>query len=135
MLARRRARETALQSLFEIEFADNKGANPFQHKYEISNESREYADFLVSGVQSKLVEIDSAIESHSHNWKMKRMALVDKNILRIAIFELLHSAGAIPTKTAINEAVELAKKFGSNDSHAFINGILDQIAKGAAPNN
>jgi len=101
------------------------GAKPI----EPTEESKKYAEHLVLGVRSKLSEIDGLIQSNSHNWKVQRMALVDKNILRIAIFEMIHSADPVPAKACINEAVELAKKFGSEDSSSFINGILDQVAK------
>jgi transcription antitermination protein NusB len=130
MLERRKARESALQSLFQSEFEhtlpkSHMGAKPL----EPTEESRLYASLLVDGVRTNLQTIDQTIQSNSHNWKVQRMALVDKNILRIAIFEMIHSAEPVPVKDCINEAVELAKKFGSNDSSSFINGILDQIAK------
>lgn len=133
MLERRKARESALQSLFQSEFEhtlskSHMGAKPM----EPTEESRLYASLLVDGVRTHLKAIDEQIQANSHNWKVQRMALVDKNILRIAIFEMIHASEPVPAKACINEAVELAKKFGSNDSSAFINGILDQVAKASS---
>lgn len=81
---------------------------------------------LVMGIIDCRDYIDAVIEQHSNNWKMRRMACVDRNILRIAVFELLHCAD-IPAKVSINEAIDIGKKFGSPESGAFINGILDSI--------
>ena len=89
---------------------------------------RFYAFFehLVTGVMLQKTEIDATIERYSSNWKMRRMAAVDRNILRIAVFELLFRAD-IPAKVSINEAIDIGKKFGTPESGAFINGILDSI--------
>jgi N utilization substance protein B len=95
---------------------------------ELTPDVEEFATDLVKGVRENLEEIDSLISTHSTNWKLTRMAAVDKNILRMAVFEL-KSRPDIPTKVAINEAVEIAKKFGSSESGAFVNGILDNIAQ------
>lgn len=81
---------------------------------------------LVNGIIANRNHIDAIIEQHSSNWKMRRMACVDRNILRLAVFELLYCAD-IPAKVAINEAIDIGKKFGSPESGAFINGILDSI--------
>jgi N utilization substance protein B len=90
-------------------------------------ESR-FTEQLINGVFDNLEEIDHQIEEHSHNWKLNRMSSVDRNILRIAIFELLF-CDEIPPKVSINEAIEVAKTYGDKNSPAFINGILDQIEK------
>ena len=90
-------------------------------------ESR-FTEQLVDGVLNNLTQIDHKIEEHSHNWKLNRMSSIDRNILRIAIFELL-SCDEIPPKVSINEAIEIAKIYGDINSPAFINGILDQIKK------
>lgn len=129
MIARRKARETALQSLFQSEFEHTLPTSHMATQPDITEESAAYSRALVEGVRTHLATIDQLIQANSHNWKVYRMALVDKNILRIAIFEMLHAPDKVPVRAAINEAVELAKKFGSNDSKAFINGILDQVAK------
>lgn len=81
---------------------------------------------LVGGVVIYKRELDDIIERYSSNWKMRRMACVDRNVLRLAVFELLYCAD-IPAKVAINEAIDIGKKFGSSESGAFINGILDSI--------
>ena len=90
-------------------------------------ESR-FTEQLINGVFDNLEEIDHQIKEHSHNWKLNRMSSIDRNILRIAIFELL-SCDEIPPKVSINEAIEIAKTYGDKNSPAFINGILDQIEK------
>jgi len=90
-------------------------------------ESR-FTEQLVNGVLNNLSQIDHEIEEHSHNWKLSRMSSIDRNILRIAIFELL-SCDEIPPKVSINEAIEIAKIYSDKNSAAFINGILDQVKK------
>jgi N utilization substance protein B len=84
------------------------------------------------GVFTHTAELDSAIESHSKNWRLERMPRVDLSILRLAAFEILHRTD-IPKTVAINEAVELAKRFGTENSGAFINGILDKFEKTGSP--
>ena len=86
-----------------------------------------FAEQLVRGVIDKVDEIDALLGRFSTNWKVARMAIVDRNILRIACFELLHLVD-IPPKVTLNEAVEIAKRYGSTDSSAFINGLLDRVA-------
>lgn len=85
-----------------------------------------YTDTIVRGFFEKRSEVDAAIESRSINWRLNRMSLVDRNILRIAVYEMLFLAD-VPGKVAIDEAIELAKRFGSEDSRAFVNGILDAV--------
>ena len=105
----------------------NKPKSRFSSPVNKLAESR-FTEQLVNGVFDNLEEIDHQIEKHSHNWKLNRMSAIDRNILRIAIFELL-SCDEIPPKVSINEAIEIAKTFGDKNSPAFINGILDQIEK------
>jgi N utilization substance protein B len=107
---------------FWRERADDKG-DPDIHRY---------AETLIRGVLEKEAAIDSAIERFAENWELKRMAYVDRNILRLATYEILYSE-EIPVKVAINEAVELAKRYGEADSSKFVNGILDKIAKMRTP--
>jgi N utilization substance protein B len=95
-------------------------------------ESQDFAVQLVSGVLEHLTDIDGLIGSASTNWKVPRMARVDRNILRMACFELRYMAD-IPPKVTLNEAVEIAKRYGSTESGAFINGILDRIASMTEP--
>jgi len=127
---RSRAREIAVQVLFQTEFSEISKDASFALYDDRDKASIDYAKYLVDGVRRNQVSLDQLIEQNSHHWKLTRMALVDRNILRLACFELLHGEDLTPA-TVINEAVELAKTFGQKDSGAFINGILDQIAKQA----
>lgn len=132
--ARRRARELALQMLFQAEFAPPSAAHDilkrFQEEFDVPKDVVEYADLLVQGIFLHRDKIDQAIQSASAHWKLARMALVDINVMRIALFEIKFASSPIPPKVAINEAVEIAKRYGSTDSGSFVNGILDQAAKG-----
>jgi N utilization substance protein B len=126
---RRRAREIALQVLYQIDASQGKAKEVldlFWENFEPSLKAREFCQRLVGGVCQNLEQIDRLIEDNSENWTLKRMAMVDRNILRLATFELLRCPD-IPFKAIVNEAIELAKKFGADDSGAFINGILDKI--------
>ena len=91
-------------------------------------EVRGFSERLVFGVNQNMDSIDEKISSYATNWQLKRMAIIDRNILRLGLFELLF-ADDIPPKVTINEAVELAKKFGDVESSKFVNGILDKIHK------
>lgn len=135
---RRRSREVALQILFQVEVTGGAPREAIDLYYEIlaSNDpdedlkpisagARPFAEQLVEGVHIHRSEIDDLITSASENWRLERMPLVDRNVLRIALFEMLYCSD-IPPKVSINEAVDLAKSFGSADSGAFINGILDK---------
>jgi N utilization substance protein B len=126
---RRRAREIALQILYQLDASQGKAKEVldlFWENFEPSLNAREFCRRLVVGVCQNLEQIDRLIEENSENWTLKRMAMVDRNILRMATFELLQCPD-IPFKAILNEAIELAKKFGADDSGAFINGILDRI--------
>ena len=90
----------------------------------------EFAKRIVEGVFEHAREVDQLIERFSENWRLDRMTLVDRNILRMAIFELLYCS-EIPPKVTLNEAIDLGKRYGSEDSGSFINGILDRIQKEA----
>lgn len=128
---RRKAREIALQALFQIDFYGSQAQEPlsyFWQEQKASPEVLEFAHKLVEGVCRRRKEIDQLIEQHSENWKLSRMSRVDRNILRMAVLEFLEMED-IPCKVSIDEAIELGKKYGSSDSGAFINGILDQILK------
>jgi len=87
-----------------------------------------YSRFLLQGVARELTDLDRCIVAASEHWKLSRITYVDKNILRVAIFEMLHSP-EVPPKVAIDEAIELAKKFGTEDSKDFVNGILDRVLR------
>jgi len=87
---------------------------------------RQFADPLIQGVLEHRTEIDAAIMEHAHHWSLERMAAVDRNVLRLAVYEMLHRQD-IPPVVSINEAVDIAKKFSTQDSGKFVNGILDKI--------
>ena len=130
MGARRKARETALQMLYQIDVSGagvEEAIGAYARSFELDPEVAEYAHQIVRGVHKKLEAIDEAIREASQNWRMERMARVDRNVLRLAAFELLYVAD-VPKRVALNEAVELGKRFGAEGSAAFINGILDAIA-------
>ena len=128
---RRQARECALQMLYQLDLSGLTPREVIQRFWEVSEappEVRTFATSVVEGVASQLSGIDERITAHSTNWKISRMAAVDKNILRMAVYELT-SCPDIPVKVTINEAVEIAKRFGTAESGAFVNGILDNIAR------
>lgn len=130
-LERRQARELALQLLFQAEFSPQISFSTFLHVFEnnFSQETREYAEKITKFVNENKLKIDEKLSSVSRNWKVERMAIVDRNIIRIAIFEMKISPEQLSSKIIINEAVEIAKKYGSSESASFINGILDQISR------
>jgi N utilization substance protein B len=127
---RTKARERAMQALYQIDVAATdleEALARFWRSFEpVEREVREMAEGLVRGVASHRHEIDEAIEGVSTNWRLDRMAKVDRNVLRLAVFELRWSE--VPVKVCINEAIELGKKYGSESSGAFVNGVLDRIA-------
>jgi len=132
MRKRSRAREFALQILYQIEMTrDTPGAaleNFWQaHSEEnIENELKEFSGQIVNGVIANLAEIDKKISQFATNWQLERMAVVDRNILRMGSFELVFRDD-IPPKVSINEAVELAKKYSGSESGKFVNAILDKV--------
>ena len=130
MGARHSGREAALQMLFQIETsgADAEAAIAlFWRHFEGNPEGREYADAAVRGVAGSLAKIDACITQSSSNWRIERMARVDRNLLRLGTWELEHMTD-VPRAVILDEAVELAKSYGSEDSGAFVNGVLNQIA-------
>jgi N utilization substance protein B len=128
---RTRARERALQALYQIDVAatdlDEALVRFWKSFQPVEGDVRELAEQIVRGVAEHRREIDAAVETVSLNWRFDRMAKVDRNVLRLAAFELLHRPD-VPVKVVINEAIELGKKYGSESSGAFINGVLDKIA-------
>lgn len=132
---RTKARERALQALYQIDVAAtdiDEALSRFWKNFEpVEKEVREMAETLVRGVAEQRREIDDSIEEVSTNWRLDRMAKVDRNVLRLAVYELRHRPD-VPVKVVINEAIELGKKYGSENSGAFVNGVLDRIA-GALP--
>lgn len=130
--SRTRARERALQALYQVDLAAADPLDALATAWRSEDDppdqdSLNFSELLVKGVCDHRAEIDQRIEATSHHWRVERMAKVDRNVLRLAIFELLHQPET-PRKVVLNEGVELAKKFGSEESGAFINGILDKVA-------
>ena len=128
---RREGRIIAFQSIFSLGF-ENKSLDDLLSfdwiDEEYSEESFEYAKFLISGTLNNLEEIDTLIKNKLVNWGFDRISLVDKSILRFATFSLLYEKG-VPEKVIINEAIEIVKKIGTEESYKFVNGILDAIKK------
>jgi N utilization substance protein B len=128
MGSRTKARETALQALYQLDTAGGSGQEVLSGHFDpLDEETRRFAEELVRGVQGEQPMIDSILEKTSTNWKLARMSHVDRNILRLGVFELLRRPD-VPVRVTLNEAVELGKKFGSDESSAFVNGILDKVA-------
>ena len=126
---RRKSRELAMQALFYMDMSQNdleENLELFCKSYPPSDKVLPFFIKLVRGVMHAKSEIDSIIERFSSNWKISRMSPVDRNIMRIAVYELIW-CGDIPSKVSINEAIDVGKKFGTEESGAFINGILDSI--------
>jgi N utilization substance protein B len=127
---RRKSRELAMQALFYMDMNPNDSEETnlerFCTNFTLSKKARPFFLKLVNGVLQTKSELDSIIEKFSDHWKIDRMACVDRNIIRIAVYELLYCID-IPSKVSINEAVDIGKKFGTEESGSFINGILDSI--------
>ena len=128
-ILRTKAREVALQVLYEVDIAGHSITGSLQwlnKEVGMSGESSDYAGELLHGVVGRRDEIDKYIHKHAPAWPVKQLPIVDRNILRLALFEIRFGRG-IPHKVAINEAVELAKTFGSDSSARFINGVLGSV--------
>lgn len=130
MKARRRARAVALQTLFEVDMTTHDPSRVLHQRVQYCNldqNSAEFARHLVEGTLENLPELDVIIQEIAPEWPFDQMSPIDRNILRIAIFEMIFDPH-IPIKVAINEAVELAKLFGSESSRRFVNGALGTLA-------
>jgi N utilization substance protein B len=126
---RRRSREFALQVLYQLEIAKQDALRTlaqFQENFSEGVERDDFVERLVLGVSEHRKEIDRLIERYSENWRLDRMNMIDRNILRMAAFELLYCED-IPPKVTLNEAIDLGKRYGTDESGSFINGILDRI--------
>jgi N utilization substance protein B len=131
MGARRKARELALQMLFQHDMAGNEPdaiIGTFEDLQKSKPNTREFAERIFRGTVDHLSEIDEMIQAQAENWRLTRMAVVDRNIIRMSVYEFLHENDT-PKLVIIDEAVEIAKKFGTQKSSQFINGILDGILK------
>ena len=120
------AREISLQALFQQDLTDSKKEDLDDLLSEAAEEERGYARSLVIGVLENKQELDSRISEVTANWKLERIAAVDRAVLRLGLYELLEMT-EVPPKVVINESVELAKKFSTEKSGAFVNGVLDKI--------
>jgi N utilization substance protein B len=134
MGVRRKAREIALQVLYGLEYEHASVSSVPEHYWTLSEtatEVRVYAQKLVEGVLANGEKIDDTIREASLNWKLERMAVVDRNVLRIAVYELIFLED-VPERVSLNEAIEIVKRYGAEESGAFINGILDRIHRGVS---
>ena len=131
MGSRTKARECALQALYQLDTSGGDAHDAVRgvlaHFEEADRDTERFADELVRGVQAERVQIDDLIQKTSTHWKLDRMARVDRNILRLGVYELLRRSD-VPVRVTLNDAIELGKKYGSEDSSAFVNGVLDRIA-------
>jgi N utilization substance protein B len=137
MGSRRQSRERALQILFQWDIhrssADKGHADrwleDFWVQHPADEDVRGLAEQLAKGVMAQRSDLDRLIASHATNWRVDRMPIVDRNILRAALYELL-SMPEVPAKVTVNEAIELAKRFADDETRKFINGVLDQVLRG-----
>jgi N utilization substance protein B len=125
---RHRARERALQILFQYDIHGKPGfwLDEFWKPLKEREETKAFAEQLVRGVQEHKQDLDALIGRYATNWKVSRMHIVDRNILRLGAYELLW-LDAVPAKVTLNETIELAKEFGDEDAAKFVNGILDKM--------
>ena len=131
MGARRKARELALQMLFQHDMSGNEPdmiITTFEDLQKSKPNTREFAVKIFRGTVDHLTELDDMIQAQAENWRLSRMAVVDRNIIRMSVYEFLHESDT-PKLVIIDEAIEIAKKFGTQKSSQFINGILDGILK------
>ena len=132
MGTRRQGREAALQLLYQIELAGDASAeavDEFWRSKDVDDEAvRPYADALVAMVQSDKAQIDGLIDSAASNWQLGRIARLDLSLLRMAVCELIHYPD-VPARVVVNEAVEIAGRYCDDDAPAFINGVLDRVAR------
>ncbi len=129
MGARRKGRELAIQALYQIELTGESsvtGLRSFWEQSEAGSNAKGFAAALVAGVMEQQERIDELIRSASEHWRFERMSRVDLNVLRVAICELLQAR--VPLSVVIDEAIEIARRFGTEESAMFVNGILDRIA-------
>jgi N utilization substance protein B len=132
---RRKARECALQILFQLEFnaGDHDDLIRVYWAYQKAPQPvRTYGTWIVETFLAHRAEIDAAIQAASKNWRLARMAVVDRNILRIAVCELLYEPALVPA-IVMDEAIEIAKRYSGEESAVFVNGVLDAIVRGLAP--
>ena len=131
MASRREGRELAVQALYQLEVTgDESGAalTHFWRQFSTSDSARDFAMTLVEGVRRERRRIDALLAEAAEHWRVSRLSKVDASVLRVAIYELL-SCPDVPTRVSIDEAIEIARRFGTADSAAFVNGVLDRVAE------
>lgn len=130
---RRKARELALQFLYQLDLQGEADPDPhaedFWARHPVDPDTRTFADALVRGAKQNQGKADQIIAQYAEHWDLDRMAVVDRNLLRLAVYEMLWGGRDTPPKVVINEAIEIAKKFGTRESSRFVNGILDRVHK------
>ncbi|MCK5071173.1 MAG: transcription antitermination factor NusB [Desulfocapsa sp.] len=138
MGVRRKSREAVLQFLFQDDFKgfeDGVTQNlsdrfvDFCSLYDVQKKARPYAVELLEGIYRLRDDVDNIITKHASNWRLERINVTDRNVLRIAVYEMIYCKD-VPPEVAINEAVEIAKRFGAGDSPSFVNGVLDAVKSG-----
>lgn len=132
---RRKSRELALQALYQEELAGQTAILDFEEfcvHFQINKKTIPYARKLLNGVNEQKQAIDKLISRYAENWRLERMSVIDRNILRLAVFEMYYQ-NDVPVSVAINEAVEISKRYSTDDSGSFINGILDGITRDNNP--
>jgi N utilization substance protein B len=130
MSVRRKGRELALQVLYQVDMSGEHAEvvlRNFTESFEHSPKARQFGEALVRGVLAGREQIDTTIAAASEHWRLERLSRVDANVIRIAVHEMTTPPG-LPIEIAINEAIEIARKFGTAESAAFVNGVLDQVA-------
>jgi len=131
-MKRRKAREYAIQILFQLDVRKDKPTatvfKRFWEEHAPDDEVKSFTEEIVKGTYKHLAKINKQIIASAKNWALDRMATVDRNVLRMAVYEILFQTD-IPASVTINEAIEIAKRFGSDESGAFVNGILDSVAR------
>jgi transcription antitermination factor NusB len=136
MARRRKARELALQFLYQLDQSGDSEPGPheaeFWARHPVDDDARQFAAAMVQGTKANQSRIDQTITECTEHWDLDRMAVVDRNLLRLAVYELMWGRD-VPPKVAINEAIEIAKKFGTQESSRFINGILDRVYRDLRP--
>jgi N utilization substance protein B len=128
MGSRHQSRERALQILFQYDIHGKPGVwlDEFWKHYQVGDDVKAFAEQLVKGVLEQKKDLDALIGKYATNWKVSRMQIVDRNILRLGAYELLW-LNEVPAKVTMNEAIELAKDFGDDEAAKFVNGILDKV--------
>ena len=131
-MKRRKAREYALQILFQLDIRKEKPSavvlKRFWAEYDPDEEVKAFSEEIIKGTYKHLTRINELLHQCAKNWSLDRMAVVDRNVLRMAVYEILYRID-IPTSVTINEAIEIAKKYGTEESGSFVNGILDRAAR------